>query len=224
MICMSEGSTGLNARRSPYIAAEERAHVLTHGLGILLSIAGMILMLLFALNRGSAVHLVASTIYGTTLILLYTASTIYHAIRAGRVKQIFESIDHAAIYLLIAGTYTPFALITLHGHWGYTLLAIIWGLAAVGTCVVLINRGSVNWLQLVLYLAMGWTAIFVINPLIHSLQLGGLILIVAGGVAYTGGVVFYLWHRLRFHHAIWHLCVLGGSICHFFAVFFYVLP
>lgn len=205
--------------------AEEVAHSVTHGAGLLLGIAALVLMVVFAAQRGSAIHVVACSIYGTTLVLLYSASTFYHALPRGRGKRLFGILDHAAIFLLIAGTYTPFTLVTMRGGWGWSLFGVIWGLAIAGVVLEAVSRGRARRLQLLLYLAMGWLAVLAAaQPLLHGLARGGLVLLLAGGLAYTLGVLFYVWRSLPFHHAVWHVFVLGGSICHFFAVLLHVIP
>lgn len=206
-----------------FSAAEELAHSLTHGAGLLLGIAALILMVVFAAQKGSAIHVVSCTVYGATLVVLYASSTLYHALPSGRGKRIFGILDHAAIFLLIAGTYTPFALVTLHGGWGWSLFAVIWGLAIGGIVLEAVSRGRVRRVQLLLYLVMGWGIIGAVRPLLRELPAAGLMLLLAGGLAYTLGVIFFVWRR-PFHHAVWHVFVLGGSICHFFAVLFYVIP
>lgn len=207
-----------------FSAAEELAHSLTHGMGLLLGIAALVLMLVVAADRGSAVHVVSCSIYGATLVLLYSASTFYHALPIGRAKRVFGTLDHAAIFLLIAGTYTPFTLVTLRGELGWSLFGVIWGLAIAGVILEAVTRGRARRLQLLLYLVMGWSVVLAARPLIRGLATGGLVLLAAGGLAYTLGVVFFVWRGLRFHHAIWHLFVLTGSACHFFAVLLYVIP
>ena len=204
--------------------AEEVAHSLTHGAGLLLGLAALVLMVVFAAQRGSAIHVIACSLYGTTLVLLYSASTLYHALPPGRGKRVFGTLDHAAIFLLIAGTYTPFTLVTLRGSWGWSLFGVIWGLAIAGVVLEAVTRGRARRLQLLLYLVMGWSVVLAIRPLLQGLAPRGLVLLFAGGLAYTLGVVFFVWRSLPFHHAVWHVFVLGGSICHFFAVFLYVIP
>jgi hemolysin III len=204
--------------------AEEVAHSLTHGAGLLLGVTALVLMVVFAAQRGSAIHVVACTLYGATLVLLFGASTFYHALPPGRGKRVFGTLDHAAIFLLIAGTYTPFTLVTLRGGWGWSLFGVIWGLAIAGVVLEAVTRGRARRLQLVLYLVMGWSVVLAARPLFQELAPGGLALILAGGLAYTLGVIFFVWRSLPFHHAVWHVFVLGGSVCHFFAVFFYVIP
>jgi hemolysin III len=204
--------------------AEEVAHSLTHGAGLLLGITALVLMLVFASRRGSAIHVVACSLYGATLVLLYSASTFYHALPPGRGKRVFGTLDHAAIFLLIAGTYTPFTLVTLRGGWGWSLFGVIWGLAIAGVVLEAVTRGRARRLQLLLYLVMGWGVVLAAQPLLQGLARGGLVLILAGGLAYTLGVIFFVWRSLPFHHAVWHVFVLGGSVCHFFAVLLYVIP
>jgi len=206
-----------------YTAAEEVAHSLTHGVGLLLGIAALVLMVVFAAQRGSAIHVVSCAVYGSTLVVLYAASTFYHALPSGRGKRVFGILDHAAIFLLIAGTYTPFALITLSGGFGWSLFGVIWGIAIGGIVLEAVSRGRFRRIQLLLYLGMGWGIVGAARPLLQELATPGLVLLAAGGLAYTLGVIFFVWRR-PFHHAIWHLFVLAGSICHFFAVLLYVIP
>jgi hemolysin III len=203
--------------------AEELAHSLTHGLGLLLGIAALVLMIVFAARRGSAIHVVSCTVYGVTLILLYASSTLYHGLPPGPAKRVFGIFDHAAIFLLIAGTYTPFALVTLNGGLGWSLFGVIWGLAVAGVVLEAATRGRARRLQLLLYLVMGWGIAVAARPLVRELPTGGLVLLAAGGLAYTFGVIFFVSKR-PFHHAIWHVFVLAGSVCHFFAVLLYVIP
>ncbi|HVT32435.1 MAG TPA: hemolysin III family protein [Rhodanobacteraceae bacterium] len=206
-----------------YSAAEEIASCVIHGVGIVLSIAGLAVLSAYAAPAGDARHIASVGVYGTTLILLYTASTLYHGIPIERVKPLLRQLDHAAIFLLIAGTYTPFTLITLHGPWGWTLFAVVWTIAIAGMYLVMRRverRGPV----IALYVGLGWIGLVAIGPLVRNLPPGGLWLLFGGGVCYTLGVPFYLSKRLPFNHALWHLFVLGGSILQFFAVLFYVLP
>ncbi|MCU7845615.1 MAG: hemolysin III family protein [Candidatus Thiodiazotropha sp. (ex Monitilora ramsayi)] len=207
-----------------YTLGEEIAHTVSHGIGILLSIAGLIVLVVFASLYGDAWHITSSSIYGVTLILLYTASTLYHGIPQSRGKQVLRRLDHAAIFLLIAGTYTPFTLVNLRGGWGWTLFGLVWGLALLGMVLELAIKKRIKWLSITLYLGLGWLVLIAIKPLLDSVATGGIILLLAGGLCYTLGVIFYVWKRLAYHHAVWHLFVLGGSVLHFFSVFFYVLP
>ncbi|RKZ17279.1 hemolysin III family protein [bacterium] len=210
-------------RLGGYSLGEEIAHSLTHGIGLLLGIVALVLLVVVAARSGSAMRTVAASIYGATLVLLYAASTFYHALPQGRAKQVFNILDHSGIFLLIAGTYTPITLVTLRGPWGWSLFGTIWGCAILGIVIESVWMGRVRRPQLVLYLLMGWAALVAIRPLVGNLERGGLMLLFAGGLAYSGGVVFYAWRGFRYHHAIWHLFVLAGSALHVFAVLLYVL-
>ena len=183
----------------------------------------MILVVLAAL-RGTPWHVVSFSIYGATLVILYTASTLYHAFRSPPLKRIFKIIDHSAIYLLIAGTYTPFTLVTLRGPWGWTLFGLVWALALAGIAFKAFFVDHFVIASTVVYLAMGWLVVIAINPVTEIVPHRGLLLLLAGGLCYTVGVAFFAARRMRYAHAIWHLFVLGGSIIHYFAVLFYVLP
>ena len=207
-----------------YTVGEEIANSITHGVGLLLAIAGMVILTGFASRLGNAWHLVSCIIFATTLILQYAFSTLYHGIQLPRAKSIMRVLDHSAIFLLIAGTYTPFMLVNLRGTWGWTLFSIVWTLALLGVLfqVSLLRRWQ--GISLSLYIGMGWVIIVAIKPMLDSVATGGLVLLLLGGLAYTSGVIFYLWKSLRYHHAIWHGFVLLGSILHFFAVLFYVIP
>jgi hemolysin III len=217
-------STNMETSLTSYSHGEEIANSITHGIGIVLAIAALGVLASFAAIYGNAWHIVSVSIYGTTLILLYTASTLYHSIRKPRIKSIFQVLDHSAIYLLIAGTYTPFTLVSLRGPWGWWLFGIIWGFAVLGVVSQLSLMRRWPAVSLGLYIAMGWAIVVAIKPMIASVAIGGLVLLILGGLAYTTGIIFYCWKQLRFHHAVWHLFVLTGSILHFFAVLFYVLP
>jgi hemolysin III len=201
---------------------EEVANAVTHGLGALLAVAALPLLVWQAQRQGSAADIVAASVFGATLVLLYGTSALYHALPAGAAKRWFNRLDHAAIYLLIAGSYTPFTLGVLKGPWGWTLFGIVWGAAALGVTIKLMNRLRHPWLSTGLYVAMGWVAVVAAGPLVERLPLAGLAWLVAGGLCYTlGAVVFMLDNRLRYAHAVWHLFVLAGSVCHFFAAFGY---
>ncbi len=209
-----------------YTLGEEIAHSVTHGIGILLSIAGLAVLVAFAALRGDAWHIVGCSIFGATLVLAYTASTVYHAIPGTfqRAKKVLRVLDHAAIYLLIAGTYTPFTLVNLRGPWGWTLFGVVWGMAVAGIVFKATLIGRLRVLSVAFYVVMGWLVLIAARPLGRAVGLGGLVLLIAGGVVYTLGVAFYAWKRLPYHHAIWHGFVLAGSTLHFFAVLFYVVP
>lgn len=205
--------------------AAEIANSATHGLGVLLSIAALTQMVIAASLRGTARTIVGVSIFGSTLVLLYTMSTLYHAFRGATVKKVFKVLDHSAIYLLIAGTYTPFCLTTLRGGWGWSLFGIIWGLAVLGiTFKAVFSAGRLPLLSTAVYLAMGWLIVVAAGPLWRSLPRGGVYWLMGGGLFYTLGVVFYSAKNLKFHHAVWHLFVLGGSLCHVAAVLRFVIP
>lgn len=207
-----------------YEIGEEIANAAVHGLGVLLSIGGLALLVVLASLRGNVWHVVSCSIFGATLILLYTTSTLYHTVPGRRAKRALRILDHSAIFLLIAGTYTPFTLVSLRGPWGWTLFGVIWGVAVLGIIfkVTMLRRWTIA--SVVLYLAMGWTAVVAIEPLFRAVAPGGLVLILAGGLAYTVGVAFYAWERLPYNHAVWHGFVLAGSVLHFLAVLFFVVP
>ncbi len=209
---------------SSYSLAEEVANSITHGLGALLSVAGLTLLVTYASYQHDPWRIVSFSIYGSTLILLFLASTLYHSFQHPALKRIFKTLDHCSIYLLIAGTYTPFLLVSIRGVMGWTLFAVIWLLAISGIAFKIIYGNRFRKLSVATYLAMGWLVLLASKELAESLSDGGIIWLVAGGLTYTLGVVFYLWKKLPFNHAIWHLFVLAGSICHFFSILFYVLP
>jgi len=210
-------------RHKVYSLGEEIANSITHGIGALLAVTALVLMVVRAVRSGSPWNLAAAIIYGISLVLLYTASTLYHSLPQPRVKTIMQLADHTAIYLLIAGTYTPFALVTLRGGWGWTLFGLVWGLAIAGIVFELAFRDKWRRLSLVFYLGLGWLAVVAAKPLFHELPRPGLLLLLLGGLFYSGGAVFYAWRKLLWNHAVWHLFVLAGSLAHFFGIYFYVL-
>jgi hemolysin III len=207
-----------------YSIGEEIAHAVTHGVGVLLSIGGLVVLVAFSALYGDAWHITSSSIYGATLVLLYSFSTLYHGIPYPKAKRILQRLDHAAIFLLIAGTYTPFTLVNLRGPWGWTLFGLVWGIAIAGMVLELVSRKRYKWLSISLYLGLGWLVVIAIKPMLLSVETGGLLLLLAGGLCYSLGVIFYVWTRLAYHHAVWHLFVLAGSVLHFFSVLFYVVP
>lgn len=207
-----------------YTPGEEIANSLTHGIGAILAIAGLAVLTAFAALYGTAGHIAASAVFGGTLIFSFTTSTLYHAIPLLRARQVLRALDHSAIFLLIAGTYTPLLLISIGGVTGWTMFSIIWSFAVAGIVARLLLKGRHHGFVVACYLVMGWAAVFIIQPLINNLEGGGLALLVGGGLAYTVGVVFYKWKQLRYSHAVWHCFVLTGSTLHFFAVLIYVLP
>jgi hemolysin III len=207
-----------------YTLGEEIAHAVTHGVGFVLSVVGLVALVLAASVRGDAWHVVGCAVFGASLVLLYAASTLYHAIRNPGAKQILRRLDHAAIFLLIAGTYTPFTLVNLNGGWGWTLLVVVWGLAILGIALQLTIPRAARRVSVPLYLAMGWLVVVAFGPLVRSVQPEGVVLLVLGGVIYTLGVIFYAWSRLPYSHAVWHVFVLAGSACHVSCVLSYVIP
>ena len=209
---------------SRYRRGEEIANSITHGIGIVLAIGGLGVLTAFASLYGDAWHIVSCSIFGAALILLYAASPLYHAIQQPAAKSILRILDHSAILVLIAGTYTPITLVNLRGPWGWTLFGVIWGLALLGIVIEATSLRRFRAALIVLYLIMGWAVIAAIRPMLASIGGGGMKLLLAGGLAYTGGIIFYVWRRLPYNHAIWHLFVLAGSILHFFAILFYVIP
>ena len=204
--------------------AEERLSSITHGIGAVLSVVGFAALLAMAFLRGTPRHVITLGIYGASLLALYLTSTCYHACREGRVKRRLQVVDHIAIYCLISGTYTPFLLVSLGGAWGWSLFCILWGLSAIGAVLKLFYTDQFDFASTMIYLAMGWIGVVAAKPFLEHLPGGAIAWMVAGGLAYTGGVAFYLWERLPFNHAIWHLFVMAGSACHFFGILFYVLP
>jgi hemolysin III len=217
------GKTG-GATPVEYSNSEEIVSSITHGVGVGLGAAGLIVLVTLAGLAGDGWRVVSFSIYGATLVLLYLSSLLYHSVRTPRAKRFFRYFDHASIFLLIAGTYTPFTLISLRGWWGWALFALIWIMAITGIVLTFVLMDRSRLLAGILYITMGWLVIIAVKPLLNAVPRAGVLWLLAGGLAYTFGVVFYLWKRLPFNHAIWHLFVLAGSICHFCAVYLYVLP
>lgn len=207
-----------------YTFGEEFANSLTHAFGIVLSIVGLIVLVVSASTFGGAREIASCAVYGAALVTVYTTSTLYHGAAARKTKRFLRTLDHLAIFLLIAGTYTPFVLIALRGAWGWSLFAIVWTLAAFGVFLELTALRRYRKAMIALYVAMGWVGLIAIKPLIAALPAAGLWLVFGGGVSYTLGVLFYMWRGLRYHHAVWHLFVLGGSVLQYLAVLWYVLP
>lgn len=212
-----------------YTLGEEIFNAITHGVGDLIAIAALVLLIVFATVYGDGWCLASGIVYGITLVILYTMSTLYHAITPERAKRVFRIFDHCSIFLLIAGTYTPYSLVTLrevdfHGiSLGWLIFGVIWGLAVVGIVFAALRK-SVKWVEVPLYVLMGWMIILSIKDLVANLASGGVILLVAGGIVYTIGVVFFILHKYRYMHSIWHIFVLAGSILHFLSVLLYVFP
>jgi hemolysin III len=206
------------------VSVEEFANSVTHGIGLGLSVAGFAALLVLAIVRGGAWQIVSCAIYGVSLICVYASSTLYHGLRSQRVKHILKVFDHSAIFLLIAGTYTPFLLVNLRGGWGWSLLGIVWGLAAAGIVLKFWFVDRYPILSTGGYVLMGWLALIALKPLLQAVPTIGLIWLLAGGLMYTLGVAFYAWKRIPYNHVIWHLFVMAGSACHYFAVVYSVIP
>ena len=201
---------------------EEVASLLTHSAGVLFSITALVVMLVLA--AGDAVKTVSAAVFGVSLVLLYSSSSLYHFFTSPRWKARFQALDHACIYILIAGSYTPITLITLKGGWGWSLFAAVWAMAIGGVCMKVFSKGKKDhWLSTALYLLMGWLIVLAFGPLLREMPVAGVAWLAAGGLAYSLGVVFFAWRRLPFNHAIWHLFVLAGSVCHVLAVCLFVL-
>ena len=214
----------MNAETKFYSPLEERINILSHAIGLLLSIIAVVLLVTRASHYGNAWHIVSVAIFGASLIALYAASTTYHSATRAELRARLRVIDHATIYILIAGTYTPFTLITLNGTVGWVIFTISWGMAISGIILKLFFTGRFNLVSTLMYVFMGWIIIFAVKPLIANLSTEGLFWLVAGGLSYTIGAIIYSIKKVPLNHAIFHLFVLGGSICHFVAVYFYVLP
>ena len=209
--------------RRPYSLGEEIANSVIHGIGVVLSIAALVLLLTFSVMSGDGFKIAASIVYGVSLVLEYTASTLYHAFPQPRVKHVFKVLDHCGIYLLIAGTYTPFCLVTLRESGGWQLFFVVWGLAIAGIAMEAFWVYRPRWLSALVYLALGWLVVVAIRPLVASIDPAGLWLLIAGGLCYTVGTVFYVLKKVPYMHAVWHLWVLAGSVLHFLAVLLYVI-
>ena len=211
-----------NAR--PFSLGEELFHSVTHGIGTGLSIAGLVILVVLAVMNGDIYQIISFSIFGASLVLLYLASTLYHGIQEPRAKRVFKVFDHSAIYLLIAGSYTPFLLVGIRGTTGWALLVVVWLIALTGITMKVLFIDRFQVLSVVTYLVMGWLCIFAFREMVSSIPIGGIIWLAAGGILYTVGVIFYAMQKIPYMHAVWHLFVLGGSICHYCAVLFYLAP
>jgi hemolysin III len=200
---------------------EELANSISHGVGLVLAIVAFPVLVVTAVRSGKTSFLIGVSVFAASMVLLYLASTLYHSISHQGMKRVARLFDHSAIFLLIAGTYTPFTLGVLRGPWGWSLLGIVWSLAAIGLTLKVVAGTRHSWISIVLYLAMGWLAVIAIKPVFLHVPLPGIMLIVAGGLAYTGGLGFFAARSLRYSHFIWHLFVIAGTACHFFAVLWY---
>ncbi len=207
-----------------YSPIEEKINIISHAIGFILSIVALVLLVTHATLHGDVWHIVSFSIFGASLIILYAASTFYHSAKKSELRNRLNIIDHASIYVLIAGTYTPFTLVTLKGTIGWVIFGISWGLAVTGIILKLFFTGKYNLISTIMYVLMGWVIVFAIKPLINNLPLAGLLWLVAGGISYTIGAILYGIKKIKFNHAIFHMFVLIGSFCHFMSVFFYVLP
>ncbi|SHG27494.1 PAQR family membrane homeostasis protein TrhA [Ornithinibacillus halophilus] len=203
---------------------EEIANAITHGIGAVLSLAGLVVLIVFSSVHGSAWHVVSFTIFGATMFILYMSSTLVHAMPPGKAKDLFEIFDHSSIYFFIAGTYTPFTFIVIQGALGWTMFGIVWGLAIGGTIFKSFFVKKYLFTSTILYLAMGWMVIIGWNRIVDNLNFNGVVLLVVGGLCYTIGAVFYMWRGFKYHHMVWHLFVIAGSTAHFFCILFYLLP
>ncbi len=206
-----------------YSPLEEKTNIISHAIGLILSVVALLLMLVRANGSGNILYIVSAGIFGLSMIALYSASTLYHSAKDPKVRARLRINDHATIYILIAGTYTPFTLITLNGWVGWTVFGVSWGMAISGVILKLFFTGRFNVLSTLMYVFMGWIVIFAIKPLVNNLSPEGLFWLIVGGVAYTTGAVIYSVEKIKFNHAIFHLLVLLGSFCHFISVYFYVL-
>lgn len=207
-----------------YSPREEKWNVMSHAAGLGLSVIGLLLLILKALQLGDGFHLISFVIFGASMVLLYAASTFYHNAKQERLRFRLKILDHASIYVLIAGTYTPFTLVTLEGTTGWILFGVVWSLAFLGVILKLFFTGRFTTLSTIMYVLMGWVMIFAIQPLMENLSAAGLYWLLAGGISYTIGAVIFSIHRIRYNHAIFHLFVLIGTFCHFVAIYSYVLP
>jgi hemolysin III len=206
----------------PQTPAEEFGNVVTHGIGAALSTAALVVLVTMASARGDVWRVVSFSVYGSSLVLLYLCSTLYHSFRNPRIKRYFRLMDHLSIYLLIAGTYTPITLGPMRGPWGWTLFGLIWGMAVGGILAKIFFFGRLAWVSVVFYVAMGWIILIAVRPMLQMLPPGLIAWIMAGGAFYTLGLIFFGFERLRYHHVVWHLFVLAGSLCHFLGILLYV--
>lgn len=217
---MENSELAVNQYR-PVHHREEIANSISHGLALVLALAALPILLLSAVRVGNTHFTIGVAIFGVTIVILYLASTLYHSLTHVRAKQFFRKVDHCAVFLLIAGSYTPFSLGVLRGAWGWTLLAIVWVLAVAGIAMKVIAGHRHWWLSMVLYLVMGWLAVVAVKPILALVPVPGILLILAGGIAYSGGLAFFAAHRIRYNHFIWHLFVIAGTVCHYLAVLWY---
>ena len=203
-------------------SGEEIANSISHGIGAALSIAALVILVVFASRRGDTVRVVSLGIYGTTLIVMYLSSTLYHSFSNPRIKHFFRILDHSSIYLLIAGSYTPIVLVSMRGAWGWTIFGIVWTMAVCGIVAKIFLTGRYGIVSVILYIAMGWIIVLAIKPMIQSVPWKLFIWLLIGGLSYTFGIIFYAWEKMPYNHTVWHLFVLGGSIAHFIGILLYI--
>lgn len=213
----------MSENKKSYTLGEEIFNAVSHGAGALLSIAGCVILIVFSAIHGDAYSVVSSAIYGASLIILYTMSTLYHSITNVTAKKVFRVLDHSTIFILIAGTYTPYTLVTLRGAVGWTLFGLVWGAAAFGIVLNAISIERFKKVSMICYILMGWAIVAAARPLYQNLDKGGLILLVAGGILYTVGIIFYAMKKHKYMHSVWHLFVFGGSVLHYFSILLYVI-
>lgn len=209
---------------SYYPPLEEKFNIISHGFGFALSIPGLFLLISKAIQFGELTHLVSFSIFGASMILLYAASTFYHSAKSEKWRYRLNILDHASIYVLIAGTYTPFALVTLDGILGWSIFGLVWAMALTGVVLKLFYTGRYNSLSTIMYVVMGWIIVFAVKPLLDNLDPAGFLWLLAGGISYTIGAVIFSFEKIKFNHAIFHIFVLFGSFCHFLSIYYYVLP
>lgn len=224
MLALIKPKYHVTERTHDSMTQDERLNVWTHGAGAAFALTALAQLVVAAGLYGNGWHIVSFSIFGASLLILYTASTVYHSVTNVKAKRILQRLDHVAIYLLIAGTYTPFTLVAVRGALGWTIFGIIWGMALMGILLEIFRRKRTDWLETLCFLIMGWLAIIAIKSLFEVLSIGGICWLVAGGLAYSLGTIFYLAEKLPYNHAIWHIFVLLGSICHFTTVLVYLLP
>ncbi|MCF2943623.1 PAQR family membrane homeostasis protein TrhA [Paenibacillus tarimensis] len=212
------------ANTHTYTRKEEIANAITHGIGAALSVAALVVLIVSASLKGTPLHVVSFSIYGTAMLMLYIASTLVHSFPEGRAKKVLEVMDHSCIYLFIAGSYTPILFHIVQGALGWSLFGVVWGVAVAGVVFKSFFASRFLFTSTILYIAMGWIIVFAWGPLVEHLAPNGFYLLVGGGLLYTVGTIFYMWRSFPYHHAVWHMFVLAGSILHFFAILFYALP
>lgn len=212
------------AKTHVFSTGEEIANAITHGIGAILSVAALVVLIVYSSLHGTAWHIVSFTIFGVTMMMLYFSSTMVHALKPGRAKNVFEILDHSAIYFFIAGTYTPITFLIVKGTLGWTMFGIVWGLAIGGTIFKVFFVKKFLFMSTILYVLMGWLVVIGWKPIMTTLSTPGIVWLVVGGLFYTIGAVFYVWRGFKYHHMVWHLFVLAGSAAHFFCILFYVLP